>query len=577
MNQESSSIRVPPIAAFLAIVAAFLPLLILHFAYLWRLTHYQYFPFILIAVIYLLWDRLRTTADPESVSARKGRTDRRFFLILSAGLVLLVIAVYLFSPWLAAVAFIITLGAFAVKLRQARPIVNLTGIWLLLWLLVPLPFRYDLDLIQWLQRVSTNVSSGILDLLGKLHHTEGNVLSFPGKDFFVDEACSGIMSLMAMVAAAAIIAVWRNRTLLHALLLIAGGFFWAGFMNVIRIALIAFVHFRFQVDLSSGWQHEVTGFVLFALGFLAVLGTDALLQFLLRRIPVPDDAEGNPLVRAWNRLAGFADPLRRASEPVEHFPENPVATTPAMKPPANRSGPAPRWLRAYAVIFLVFGIFQIGIIRQLRKAAHVENTPGFADTRNLVSRDSLTPRNPDWVLVDFQSVERSHHDIFGENSLMWRFKHPEYVVTMTLDYPFDGWHELPKCYVSRGWEKTERNVLPADDWVMVETTLNRPTTGENGYLLFCEFTPSGIPATPPEKSPVKALWYRLAERGALRRIQDEFLYQTQIWVVDGHFLTDAQRREIREEFRHLRTQLKDKLRRPLAGSPGSIVNHSRGS
>ena len=84
----------------------------------------------------------------------------------------------------------------------------------------------------------------------------GTVLQLQGRDFFVDEACSGIVSVMSVIAVGAIWVVWTNRTLLHAVLLLMLGVMWAVLMNVARITAIAIAHDRWQYDLSTGWQHD---------------------------------------------------------------------------------------------------------------------------------------------------------------------------------------------------------------------------------------------------------------------------------------------------------------------------------
>ena len=59
---------------------------------------------------------------------------------------------------------------------------------------------------------------------------------------------------------------------------------WAWAANVVRVATIAIAQAWFQLDLSSGWRHELLGYftILLALAWLA--STDYCLAFLLRPI-----------------------------------------------------------------------------------------------------------------------------------------------------------------------------------------------------------------------------------------------------------------------------------------------------
>ncbi len=83
------------------------------------------------------------------------------------------------------------------------------------------------QLIAFLQRLSSRVSSHILDLLKINHLMTGNVLQVPDKQFFVDEACSGIVSIMSVIAAGGIYCVWKNRPAIHVILLLVTGVIWA--------------------------------------------------------------------------------------------------------------------------------------------------------------------------------------------------------------------------------------------------------------------------------------------------------------------------------------------------------------
>ena len=402
-SSNSSSERSRLVFVLAVVTVAQSPLLVLHFSYLWNLEHYQYFPIVIGAIAILI--RTRWIASPRTCLQPVGSIyNRLFFFSATASLFLLAIAVIYYSPWLAAIAAVFTAGAALVKLQQFRQIRNVVGVWFLHWLLIPLPFRYDQDAILFLQKVSTKFSSLILDLAGHAHTTEGNILSVPGRDFFIDEACSGIMSLMTMVAASAVVAVWRNRPVLHCVLLITSAIFWAVFMNILRILLIAHFHLQLKIDLSAGWQHELTGLLLFSLGSLAVLSTDNILQFLLA--PVRNQqlwgelkTPRNPATRAWNLLVVAGDPAERGKavtveSSAKSSPESDAARAPVT---------LPGWAYVHAAAFVLLGVLQLGVIAQIKnQALGLERPPGYADAKSVLTRDSLLPVNSNWKLVGFE-------------------------------------------------------------------------------------------------------------------------------------------------------------------------------
>ena len=110
-------------------------------------------------------------------------------------------------------------------------------------------------------------------------------LILPTKQLFVDEACSGIVSVISLSTCAAIYAVWQRRPLVHIALLMAAAVGWAVLLNVVRIVTIALAEAHAGVDLAEGVAHTLLGLGVVALNVLAVIALDWLLHALLWRRP----------------------------------------------------------------------------------------------------------------------------------------------------------------------------------------------------------------------------------------------------------------------------------------------------
>ena len=535
------------------ILATYLPFLVLHFTHLWQKTHYQYFPLLIAVIVYLAISRWRQAAG-------NSKSDSRPFDWLTAAafglsMMLLIAAVIIYSPWLGAVSFIFAMGGMARYWAREGRLEQPFGVWCLLWLLIPLPMNYDIALIQWLQGITTKISSRVLDLAGQKHLAEGNVLAFPNKDFFVDEACSGVMSLMTLIATTAVLAAWRRRGLCHSGLLLLSGMFWACFMNVIRIGIVGFAWFKLELDLSSGWMHDVLGMVLFLCGYGLAVSTDALLHFLLKPI---DDAiltnpnkRRSPLAYIWNRISKW------------RFPEFARFSGAAVNASFLQRG---RSLRVtYSTVLVILAICQLGLIASIEWSGRSPGSKRIIDCSSILSRDSLKPAQSDWKLVDFHRKQRSAHNIFGMYSLIWTFQSPHYQVLISLDYSFPEWHELPQCYKNRGWELDQRLVSYPNEWGLVESRLRR-SSGEKGFLLFSLFTGPGEGAAPPDFKGSRFAVELLQWRAGRIPYLGERLYQAQAWVVDGHLLGPDQQEEIRQEFLHLREFIRQRLAQSIEES-----------
>ncbi len=180
---------------------------------------------------------------------------------------------------------------------------RLTYLVLLPLLVVRLPLQYDLQAINWLQRVTTSVASKILHQMGLLHDREGTLLQFPGKIFMVAEACSGVQSLFTIVFLAALVICLKRRSIIHGAALLATGAFFAGLMNTTRVVTIAFAWERYATDWTSGMSHDVLGYACLAMAALLLLSADAFLGIITDA--VPDIA--NPGTIMWD----FRNPITR--------------------------------------------------------------------------------------------------------------------------------------------------------------------------------------------------------------------------------------------------------------------------
>src|SRR5205823_3954299 len=105
-------------------------------------------------------------------------------------------------------------------------VLALLPVWLFLWLAVPLPLGLDQNLITSLQPLTARGSSVLLDQLGVFHVRAGNVIEVPGKRLMVEDACSGIHSLFAVLACTSFFALWSGRPGPWALVLIGLSLGW---------------------------------------------------------------------------------------------------------------------------------------------------------------------------------------------------------------------------------------------------------------------------------------------------------------------------------------------------------------
>ncbi len=123
-----------------------------------------------------------------------------------------------------------------------------------------------------LRLLSTKMASGWLALFGQHGIAEGTSIIFSTMRVEVPNACSGMQSLMALVAALSAFVYIGRGSLWRRLLLLAVIPPVLVVSNGLRIALIAMIARLFGMDVAEGPLHGTSSALVFLLTFLAILG-----------------------------------------------------------------------------------------------------------------------------------------------------------------------------------------------------------------------------------------------------------------------------------------------------------------
>ena len=538
-----------PMVLYALILTSHMPMLALQSRNMWPVEHYRYFPFLLGAFAYLVWRRWQEIPGPTEC-----RPNRSSFLALLASFGLLAASQLLWSPWLGTVAAI--LSALAVVLSFGRMHTSrVLPVWLLLWLLLPLPFHWDERLILWLQGFSSQGGSQMLDYLGYNHVLAGYVIDIPGHQFLVEEACSGVQWLFAILAMAAILAVWLRRPLVHGVLLIASAAFWTVAANVIRVTLVVVLYVQRGVDIGDGWTQAMFGVGLFVVALLMLLSTDRLLWFLLGP-PVPGEEHD------W-----LGEPAASDSTVAESHTDVPAPVTTGMRLVM---------LNLIALAFLSVGVLQtaMGVNRRFARSERIsfaedDHRDDRVPLSDVLSEATLPERLAALKRVESKVQTRSPNSDRGRYSIAWRYAGPQRDAIVSVDFPFAGWHDLAGCYQSRGWEVESWTVMEGDG---VHDAFQAPfaelrmkdATARHGHLLVTQFTAEGDALAPPSTlGRSLSAWCVAARNRVLKRFGDlgpePTTVQVQMLVTSDLPLSDEHHQQARQAFEQAVRQIAEQL------------------
>ena len=423
------------LTGIVALLLGHAPLLVSYFRRLQLFEHYQFVPLLALGIVWLFWGRLRDIPRDELASGvRNGMSVGRLLI----GCTMLAIATLFCSPWVGLISVIVCLGMFLNSLSGSYWR-SLLPVWAFLFLMLRPPLHLDLTLITRLQLETSRIASTVLENLGVMHLMEGNVLVVPQRRFLVEEACSGIHSVFALLTAAAIYAVAMRLTLFRGVLLMTSSIFWACFMNLVRIAATIIAFENFEIDLSTGWLHSATGIVTFFLAVIFLAFTHQMLRFFLDPIDPHKvsywEQDSNPFVCRWN---GTSSRRRTQSDFAMSQPKSEKAASVRSKSHVLNLGVA--GLAALAVLW------QIDALKA--EALSIEPPAVIA---NLTS-DSLPQVVGNWVMRNYEVQQRNDHPLLSEFSKVWTYSGRAHGAVVSVDYPFRGWHQLSRCYQAQGWE-----------------------------------------------------------------------------------------------------------------------------
>lgn len=161
-----------------------------------------------------------------------------------------------------------------------RPMLANVFPFLYLAFLVPIPGWILDQLTAPLRMFVSAVSTGVLEFLGYPIDRQGIVIFIAQYRLLVEDACSGMNSLIGLVAVMLFyIYIIHRASLRYTLMLAAAIIPIAVFVNIVRVMALILLTYYAGDEVAQGFLHVTTGIVLFA----AALGLTILLDALLRK------------------------------------------------------------------------------------------------------------------------------------------------------------------------------------------------------------------------------------------------------------------------------------------------------
>lgn len=145
---------------------------------------------------------------------------------------------------------------------------------LFLIFMIPLPSVAIANLSFRLKIFAAQVSTAIVNRIGVPAIREGSIIRTIHSQLMVEDPCSGIRSLIALIALGALMAYFSRMSRIKMTILFLSSIPIAVGSNVIRIIALTLVSEIYGFQYATGWFHNTMGILVFVFAFvgLAVVG-----------------------------------------------------------------------------------------------------------------------------------------------------------------------------------------------------------------------------------------------------------------------------------------------------------------
>ncbi len=229
--------------------------------------------FLIIPIVFfILWQKRADLAKLPKKSSNSG------LILLTGSLMIYLLAFYAEIKTIEFLSIIPSLAGIILYLYGYAVLREISFSLFFLLFMIPVPDQIYTSLTLPLQVLVSKISVNISDALGLPIFREGNIIHLPEGTLEVVEACSGMRSLVSLLAISTITSYFTLRSTLPRIILICCGIPAAIIVNVLRLVTIILVLYYFDFDLSQGTVHTVFGAVIFILAIALIFTIKGVLS-----------------------------------------------------------------------------------------------------------------------------------------------------------------------------------------------------------------------------------------------------------------------------------------------------------
>ncbi|MBD3401445.1 exosortase [candidate division GN15 bacterium] len=261
---------------FVLMLLIYLPTLIDLVGDWWHDSNYSHGFLIPVVSGYLLWKKR------EELQALPVGTDYRGLAFVLLGMAMFVLANGGAEYFTLRVSLIVTLFGLIYFLFGQQLIGKIWFEIFFLVFMVPIPYVIYFAATFPMQLLASKITAGILNAIGMGVIRQGNIIHIQGYSLEVAEACSGMRSVMTLLALGALYAYTTQKHFSAKLILFLSTVPIAVIANVVRVFVTSLLAYTVTDEVTKEPLHSIMGLSVFVVAFILMFLVGQVLKRVYR-------------------------------------------------------------------------------------------------------------------------------------------------------------------------------------------------------------------------------------------------------------------------------------------------------
>jgi len=243
----------------------------------WQDDNYSHGFLIIPLSIYLIWRQRNVLSFP-------AQTSRAGIVLFGIGCLGLIFGIAAGEYFTSRGSLVLIITGISWAYLGGKNFKKVWFAFFFLLFMIPIPSTIYFAATAPMQLFATKVTNAFLQLLGVPSLRQGNIIILPDYRLEVAEACSGLRSLVSLMALTALYAHLKMPGRGTPVLLFLSSLPIAVATNVFRIIFTALGAYAISTTLADSFLHEVSGTVVFLSALIMVAIFGAILKWIRKRL-----------------------------------------------------------------------------------------------------------------------------------------------------------------------------------------------------------------------------------------------------------------------------------------------------